>query len=374
MTRPTRVRIDLGALRANYLHARAVHGGRALAVIKANAYGHGALACARALSSVTDGFAVAFLDEARTLREGGVRNPILVLEGVFNAGEVKFAHELDLWLVVHQDEQIRLLEQAPVIGRFQVWLKVDTGMSRAGFRTAAVVDAHRRLMSTGKVRSITLMTHFARADEPGEAMTAQQIETFDSATATLAGERSLCNSAGVLAWPAAHRDWARPGLMLYGVAPHGETGPELRPVMTFESSVFAVRTLEPGESLGYGATFTATQRTRVGLVCAGYADGYPQTAPTGTPVAVDGRPTTLIGRVSMDMLTVDLTSLPDAGVGSTVELWGSRVPVGAVARATSRSPYELLCSVKRAPLVYARPEEAKQVAQTQECDRRIVGV
>jgi alanine racemase len=374
VTRPTRVRIDLAAFRANYLHAREAHGGRALAVIKANAYGHGALACARALSSVADGFAVAFLDEARVLREGGVCKPILVLEGVFSAAELKLAHELDLWIVVHQEEQIRLLQQSPAIGRFNVWLKVDSGMSRAGFRAGDAVQAYQRLLSTGKVSSITLMTHFARADEPGEPMTAQQIEIFDAATASLEGERSLCNSAGLLAWPTARRHWARPGLMLYGATPHGEEVPELRPVMTFESSVFAVRTLEPGESLGYGATFTATQPTRVGLVCAGYADGYPQTATTGTPLAVDGVATTLIGRVSMDMLTVDLTSLPDAGVGSSVELWGQQVPVGAVARASGRSPYELLCSVKRAPLVYARHEGSRDVPEVPRSGLRLANL
>lgn len=352
MTRPTRVRIDLAALRNNYLHARAVHGGRALAVLKANAYGHGALASAHSLSSLADGFAVAFLDEACALREGGVRNPILVLEGCFNASELKIANELDLWVVVHQDEQIRRIEASKTGARFNVWLKIDTGMSRAGFRRADAAQAYQRLQNTGKVSSITLMTHFARADEPGEPMTAQQIEAFDAATGMLKGERSLCNSAGLLAWPSARRDWARPGLMLYGVTPQGPAVRELQPVMTFESHVFAVRTLEPGESLGYGATFVATERTRVGLVCAGYADGYPQTAATGTPVAVDGHTTQLIGRVSMDMLTVDLTDVPNAGVGSAVELWGSRVPVVAVAKGAGRSPYELLCSVKRAPLVH----------------------
>lgn len=352
MTRPTHVRIDLAALRSNYLHARGVHGGRALAVLKANAYGHGALASAHSLSAVADGFAVAFLDEACALREGGIRNPILVLEGCFNASELKIANELDLWVVVHQDEQIRLIEGSRTGARFNVWLKIDTGMSRAGFRCTDAAQAYQRLQNTGKVSSITLMTHFARADEPSEPMTEQQIEAFDAATATLRGERSLCNSAGLLAWPSARRDWARPGLMLYGVTPQGPVVPELRPVMTFESHVFAVRTLEPGEALGYGATFVATERTRIGLVCAGYADGYPQTAAMGTPVAVEGQATQLIGRVSMDMLTVDLTHLPDAGVGSAVELWGSRVPVAAVAKAASRSPYELLCAVKRAPLVH----------------------
>lgn len=356
MTRPTRARIDLAALRANYLYARGVHGGRALAVLKADAYGHGALACARALSSVVDGFAVAFVDEARALREGGVRNPILVLEGIFNATELTIADQLDLWLVVHQGEQIRLLQESAIARRFNLWLKIDTGMSRAGIRMSDVAQAHQQLLSTGKVRSITLMTHFARADELDAPMTAHQIEAFDAATATLAGERSLCNSAGLLGWPAARRNWARPGLILYGVAPHGREVPQLRPVMTFESSVIAIRTLAPGESLGYGATFIASQPMRVGLVCAGYADGYPQTAPTGTPIAVDGHAATTVGRVSMDMLTIDLTALPSATIGSTVELWGPRVPVAAVARASGRSPYELLCSVQRAPLVYIHAE------------------
>lgn len=352
MTRPTSVRIDLAALRNNYLYARGVHGGRALAVLKADAYGHGALASAHSLAPVADGFAVAFLDEACVLREGGVRNPILVLEGCFNASELKIANELDLWVVVHQQEQVRLIEESRTGARFNVWLKIDTGMSRAGFRCSDAANAYQRLHSTGKVSSITLMTHFARADEPGESMTAQQIEAFDATTAMLRGERSLCNSAGLLAWPSARRDWARPGLMLYGTTTHGRDVPELQPVMTFESRVFNVRTLEPGESLGYGATFVASERTRVGLVCAGYADGYPQTAATGTPIAVDGHATTLIGRVSMDMLTVDLTNLPNADVGSSVELWGPRVAVAAVAKAACRSPYELLCAVKRAPLVH----------------------
>ncbi len=358
MTRPTRIQIDVGALRANYLYARGLHGGRALAVIKADAYGHGSVACARALASLVDGFAVAFLDEARTLREAGVRNPILVLEGVFNASEVKLAQQLDLWLVVHHDEQIRLLQESPATARFNVWLKIDTGMSRAGFKSSDAVRAHERLLSTGRVGSITLMTHFARADEPGVPMTTRQIELFDQATASLAGERSLCNSAGLITSPAARRDWARPGLMLYGATTHGAGVPDLQAVMSFESSVFATRTLEAGESLGYGATFVASRRTRVGLVCAGYADGYPQTAPNGTPVAVDGQSTKLIGRVSMDMLTVDLTDLPDADIGSTVELWGRNVSVGAVARAAGRSPYELLCAVRRAPRVYTNTEDA----------------
>jgi alanine racemase len=217
MTRPSQVVIDLEALRANYQLARRVHGGRALAVIKANAYGHGALACARALAQHADGFAVAFLDEACALREGGVRNPILVLEGVFDDAELALASTLDVWLVVHHDAQIDMLARSRVAPRsLNVWLKIDSGMHRAGFDCAHAERAYERLMSTGKVRAITLMTHFACADSPRSAMTAEQIERFDAATRNLPGERSLCNSAGLLWWPKARRDWARAGPCFMG--------------------------------------------------------------------------------------------------------------------------------------------------------------
>jgi alanine racemase len=202
------------------------------------------------------------------------------------------------------------------------------------------------------VSSITLMTHFSCADNPRSKTTAEQIERFDAATSHLPGDRSLCNSAGLLWWPKARRDWARPGLMLYGIAPEGNELPNLQPVMTFNSSVFAVRAVRPGDALGYGATYVASRAMRVGLVCVGYADGYPQTAPSGTSVAVDGQRASLVGRVSMDMLMVDLTDLPNAGIGSDVELWGATIQASEVAKASGRIAYELLCNVKRVPLLY----------------------
>jgi alanine racemase len=357
MRRPTCALVDLDALRANYRLARQMHGGHALAVIKANAYGHGAIPCAQALTSLVDGFAVAFLDEAITLRDAGVRAPVLVLEGVLTPEELRIAGVLDLWLVVHDEAQIRMLERrsAPP-ARLHVWLKIDTGMHRAGLDPRQAVSAHRRLMRTGRVKAITLMSHFACADDPAGALTQAQIESFDRATAQLPGPHSLCNSAGLAWWPEARRDWARPGIMLYGAVPAQQSIPGLQPVMTFSSRIIATRTLEAGESLGYGAAYTAPARKRIGLVCAGYADGYPQNAPTGTPVAVDGRRTTLVGRVSMDLITVDLTDLPGTNPGSTVELWGPLVPVNAIAEATGRLAYELLCSVKRAPLLHRSHE------------------
>jgi alanine racemase len=239
-----------------------------------------------------------------------------------------------------------------------VWLKVDSGMHRAGFAPEAVKEAYQRLTDCSAVASITLMSHFARADEPDEHATAAQIQAFEMATQDLPGERSLCNSAGVLAWPDARRDWARPGVLLYGASPlpaafiarHPEQ--KLLPVMTLQSEVFAVKTLQPGEALGYGGTFVAERPTRVGLVAMGYADGYPRGVPAGTPVAIDGKPSRIIGRVSMDMLNVDLTELPQAGLGSQVELWGRYVDINDVAQCAKTIAYELLCNVKRVPREY----------------------
>ena len=363
MTRPSHVIVDLDALRTNYELARRIHGERALAVIKGNAYGHGALACAKALAPKADGFAVAFLDEALTLRESGIANPILVLEGVFNDAELELASALDLWLVVHHEEQIDMLARSRIEPRrLNVWLKIDSGMHRAGFDCADAERAYERLLETGKVESITLMTHFARADTLQSAMTTEQIERFDAATRHLPGDRSLCNSAGLLWWPKARRDWARVGLMLYGIPPEGNELPQLQPVMTFNSRVFATRTVLPGEPIGYNATYVAKRPMRVGLVCVGYADGYPQTAPSGTSIAVDGRRTSLLGRVSMDILTVDLTDLPNAGLGSEVELWGRTIRVAEVAAACGRIPYELVCHVRRAPVSYRGVDDQKSPA------------
>jgi alanine racemase len=353
MTRPAEAVVDLNALRENARLARQRHGGRQLAVLKANAYGHGALACAQALAGECDGFAVAFLDEALPLRRAGVTAPILVLEGVFNSAELDLAVEHRLWVVVHQAEQLQMIERANLPPASLVaWLKIDTGMHRAGLAPEQAADAHARLLASGKVGEVVLMSHFARADEPQAEATLEQIRVFDAATAGLPGARSLCNSAGVLGWPAARRDWARPGILLYGADPMPAADNGLQPVMTLRSQVFAVRWLAAGEALGYGGGFVADRPTRIGLVAMGYADGYPRTAPTGTPVAVEGRLTRLVGRVSMDMLTVDLTEMPDAGIGSSVELWGRQVAINEVARRAGTISYELLCNVKRVPLRY----------------------
>lgn len=351
MTRPSEAIIDLEALRFNALLLREQHGGRQLAVLKANAYGHGAVACARALVGSSDGFAVAFVEEALTLRFAGISSPVLVLEGAFDDAEVAAAAAHGLWLTVHQEAQLRMIECSAVpAGSLQVWLKVDSGMHRAGLPPERVGDAHARLTACGSASAIVLMSHLARADEPGVDSTLEQLTCFESAICGLPGERSICNSAGVLAWPQARRDWARTGIAMYGADPLGRRDSPLRPVMRLCSRIFAERLLQPGDPLGYGASFTAQRPTRVGLVAIGYADGYPRSAPNGTPVAVDGLLTRLIGRVSMDMLTVDLTDIPGAGIGSQVELWGPKVSVNDVAAHARTIAYELLCNVKRVPL------------------------
>ncbi len=350
--RPAVARIDLDALRHNYALARHRHGGRALAVIKANAYGHGAIRCANALLDEADGFAVAIMEEAIALREAGITRPLLVLEGVFEAAELAVASQLELWLVVHHEEQLRMIETTDFGGTIPVWLKINSGMNRAGFEPDQASRVWERLQRTGKVGEIVLMTHFARADEPQVITTDEQVRLFDQATARLPGPRSLSNSAGVLGWPVAHRDWARPGILLYGADPMPGDPSGLQPVMTLESAVMAVREIPVGAAIGYGGRFRAERPTRVGLVAMGYADGYPRSAPDGTPVAVDGIRTRLIGRVSMDMLTIDLTDLPDAGPGSRVELWGRNIPINRIAEGAGTIAYELLCNVKRVRFDY----------------------
>ena len=351
--RPARALIDLAALRHNYHLARQLHGGRALAVVKANAYGHGAVRCAQALADEADGFAVAFLDEALELRAAGIQQPILLLEGVFAAEELADVARHGLWTAVHHEAQIEMIERTALAAPVHVWLKINSGMNRAGFLPAAVDGAWQRLRASGKVADITLMTHFARADEPQVITTEAQVIRFDAATAHLPGARSLANSGAILGWPQARRDWARPGILLYGADPMPDEGHGLQPVMTLESAVMAVREIAAGEALGYGARFVAERDTRVGLVAMGYADGYPRGVEDGTPVAVDGLPTRIIGRVSMDMLTVDLTDLPDAGIDSRVELWGRQVPVNRVAQSAGTIAYELLCNVKRVRFSYS---------------------
>lgn len=353
--RPARALIDLEALRHNYRLARRLGGGRALAVVKADAYGHGAVRCALALQDEADGFAVACIEEALALREAGILAPILLLEGFFDADELPLIAQHNLWTVVHAPWQVQALERTPLPRPLDVWLKLDSGMHRVGLDAGDYRDAWQRLRALPHVGNIVKMSHFARADELDCARTTEQLDVFAATTADLPGLSSVCNSPALLGWPQARADWARPGLMLYGVSPFAQSNDvaaQLRPVMTLESKIIAVRELPAGEPVGYGARFVTDAPTPIGVVAMGYADGYPQFAVNGTPVAIDGRPGRLVGRVSMDMLTVDLTDHPQAGIGSGVELWGKQVPATQVVAHSQTSTYRLLSAVKRVPLQY----------------------
>ncbi|MCL4469701.1 MAG: alanine racemase [Sulfuricella sp.] len=359
MTRPIRARIDLSALKHNLAVVRGcAPQSRALAVIKANAYGHGMLRVAGALAGA-EGFAVLNLSEGVALREAGFKQTILLLEGFFSADELPALAEYRLASVIHHAEQMEMLEASGLPVKLDVFLKINSGMNRLGFKPEVFPSALQRLQSSRSAGKITLMTHFSTADALKGASEAEgvaaQLACFDGLAAGLALPRSLANSAAILRYPETHGDWVRPGIMLYGSSPFGEASAEslgLRPAMTLESGIIAVQALRAGEAVGYGATFRAASTMRVGIVACGYADGYPRHAPTGTPVLVNGVSTRTLGRVSMDMLCVDLTALPDAGIGSPVTLWGDGLPVEEVAAAAGTISYELLCALApRVPVV-----------------------
>jgi len=376
MPRPIQARIDLSALEHNLQLARRATSARIMAVIKAGAYGHGLLRAAEALSAA-DGFALLDVNEAVHLREAGFRQTILLLEGFFTPDDLPLVAEYDLACVIHSPHQIAMLDNFPRRGRLQVWLKVNSGMNRLGFAPRDVSAVMEKLKSHPAVRDITLMTHFSHADETSGV--AAQLEVFNALAAPYRVARSLANSAALLRYPATHADWVRPGIMLYGASPFAQGSGEqpsaqqlgLRPVMTLHSEIISVRELNTGEHIGYGGLFRAEAPMRIGVVACGYADGYPRHAPsgrvepeapgthrptpcgwTGTPVLVEGQRTRTLGRVSMDMLSVDLSALPGTDVGSGVTLWGAGLPVEEIAHAAGTISYELLCALTtRVPVV-----------------------
>ncbi|MDE2344809.1 MAG: alanine racemase [Betaproteobacteria bacterium] len=354
MTRPTCIHIHLDRLVHNFHLARQLHGGRLLAVVKANAYGHGDVACAQALAPFADGFAVASVQEALRLREAGIGNRIVLLEGIFEAGEMEAVVSQGLIPVIHDFWQIDALQRIPAGAAIPAWLKLDTGMHRLGFMPEMVFRAYEALERGGRVSGLTLMTHFANADLATTGVLDEPLRRFRQVQQGLPPlETSLCNSGALLGHPEAHGDWARPGLMLYGVDPAEPSIPArgaLQPVMRLVSEISAVRTIAPGETVGYGSRFRATRPTRVGVVPCGYADGYPRSAPDGMPVGVGDGIAPLIGCVSMDMITVDLTDLPAAQLGTPVELWGDHIAVSTVASRAGTVAYELLCQARRAPI------------------------
>lgn len=365
VSRPIQAHINLSALENNLQVARrAAPSVRAMAVIKANGYGHGLMRVAGALSAA-DGFALLDIQDAVQLREAGFRQPILLLEGFFGAEDLAVIAEHDLACVIHSAWQINLLDAYPGRNKLDVWLKINSGMNRLGFAPQQVAQVMEQLRRHRAVREIALMTHFANADEARGV--AEPLALFNGIASSFRVARSLANSAALLRYPATHGDWVRPGIMLYGASPFADISAQqlgLKPVMTLSSRIIATQELNAGDEVGYGALFRAEHAMRIGIVACGYADGYPRQsgrvepevpgihratpdgcAPNGTPILVDGKRTQTLGRVSMDMLFVDLSALPQSGVGSSVVLWGEGLPIEEVAHAAGTISYELMCAL-----------------------------
>ncbi|MGB2819258.1 MAG: alanine racemase [Burkholderiaceae bacterium] len=359
MPRPILATIDLGALRHNVARAREQARGRFVwAVVKANAYGHGLERALRAFSEA-DGLALLDLDEARRAREEGWRKPILLLEGCFEPDDLAVCSDLDLTTVVHCGEQLAMVEHHRPSRPISVHLKLNTGMNRLGFRPPGAARAYERLRAMKTIRDLTLMMHFANADRvrgaSGPVAALEQSEEFARMTAGWPEPRSLANSAALFLLPEIGGDSVRPGISLYGGATdesHSAASLGLKAGMVLTSQIIGVQSVDRGAAVGYGSRFVARRPTRIGVVACGYADGYPRHAPDGTPVVVGDRRVPLAGRVSMDMITVDLTDAPQAGVGTPVELWGARLPIDEVAHAAETVGYELMCALaRRVPVV-----------------------
>lgn len=353
MSRPIQALIDLNALKSNLqVVRRHAPGSSVYAIIKANAYGHGMLRAAQALNDA-DGFALLELDDAVRLREAGFRQRILLLEGFFDPLELPTIAESGLALVIHAIEQVEMLEATWLPVRLDVSVKINTGMNRLGFAPEMVAQVITRLKACPIVGNIMLMTHFATADE--SAGIARQLAQFDALSKDLNLPVSLANSAAILRFPESHRDWVRPGIMLYGSSPFPGISAEeltLQPAMTLSTEIIGIQHLKAGDEVGYGAAYRADRETRIAVVACGYADGYPRHAPSGTPILVCGKLTKTVGRVSMDMLCADVTTIPEALVGSPVTLWGRGLPADEIAKAAETVSYELFCAVtSRVPMV-----------------------
>jgi alanine racemase len=356
MSRPTSATIHLDALRHNLARVRglAPHS-KVMAVVKADGYGHGLERVARALAGA-DGFGVAALADAERIRAVGLSNRVVLLSGFDDPADLPLLCSLDVDTVVHHESQLKMLEvDAASIPRaaaksLRVWLKLDTGMHRLGFPPERAHALRERLNALPQVDEVLLMSHFASSDDFDGVQTAAQIATFDAADG-LAGEaRSLSNSAGILGWPRAHRDWVRAGGALYGLSVvNGKTGADfgLRPAMTLATRLIAINRVRKGEPVGYSATWTCPEDMDIGVAAIGYGDGYPRSVPSGTHVLLGGARVPLVGRVSMDLMTLDLRDAPNARVGDPVVLWGPQLPVEEIASAAGTISYELTCSITR---------------------------
>ncbi|MGH8808566.1 MAG: alanine racemase, partial [Noviherbaspirillum sp.] len=349
MPRPLLATIHRAALQHNLAVAkRCAPDSKVWAVVKANAYGHGLERGMRAFAAA-DGLALIEVENAVRLREMGWQKPVLLLEGFFDESDLPVVAAHQLQVAVHCNEQIEMLERAALASPIDVHLKMNSGMNRLGFSPDAYRAVHARLRAIPAVRNVTLMTHFANADDADNAglPLGEQIRRFQYATKGLPGERSVCNSAAVLRHRELAADWVRPGIMLYGGTPGGQSAQAfgLRPAMSLESEIIGIQQVKQGDAVGYGSRFIADKPMTLGVVACGYADGYPRHAPSGTPVMLDGVKTGTVGRVSMDMMSVDLSGVPGARVGSKVVLWGESLPIDEVANAAGTIGYELMCAL-----------------------------
>lgn len=351
MTRPSRLVIDKQALKHNLQRVKELAPtSKVMAIIKADAYGHGLARVAQTLSGA-DAFGVACLEEAEQLRTAAVTNPIVLLEGPHKVIDLVRIVQLQLDIVIHNESQLEILEQAKLDEPLQVWLKIDTGMHRLGFPADKASEVLERLLNCANVKQAPkLMTHFATANEINNPLTQQQLEIFNQFCDGLDHEKTIANSAAIINFPEAHVDWVRPGLMLYGVSPMKEGRANehgLKSVMTLESEIISIQHLSKGDSVGYGATWHCPEDMPVGVIAAGYGDGFPRHARSGTPILVNDVRCSLIGRASMDMLTVDLRNQVKARVGDRVVLWGESLPIEEIAQYADTIPYELLCGVHK---------------------------
>jgi alanine racemase len=358
MFRPTKALIDLAALRHNYQLAQSLSsGGQALPIIKADAYGHGSVEVAKALEELAPAFGVACIEEALELRRAGILKPILILQGVFSADELLVAQRNDFWLMIGSENQVEEIVSSRLDRPLKIWLKIDTGMCRFGVAPELASSLYKRLRDSANVEEeVVLASHFACADECNREETLKQLNLFKTIVKGIDAPWSLANSPALLAWPETRAQWNRPGFMLYGNTPMSEPhtlDADLRPVMSLHSQVISLRTVVAGNSVGYGGTWTAQRDSLIATVTIGYGDGYPRHAKNGTPVLVNGQRAPLAGRVSMDMITVDVTDIEGVGVGDTVTLWGEGLSVNEIAEHADTIGYELLAGMPaRIPRVY----------------------
>ena len=348
MSRPVLANIDIKALQHNLARVRQLApASSVMSIVKADAYGHDLLTCCQALKD-SDAFGLLDLTDAISLRNAGFSQPVCLLEGFFTVDEIPVIASYQLEPVIHSNWQLDMLQEIEDELSLSVWLKVDTGMHRLGFAPTEYRQVQSRLSEMKCIHQVSVMSHLASADERNKVTTAEQLQLFSNITGKSACTRSLANSAAILAHPDCHYDWVRPGIMLYGSSPFADKSAkelDLKPVMSLQSEIISVKHLQQGDAIGYGGTWLCPEEMRIAVVACGYGDGYPRHAPAGTPVMVAGKLTALVGRVSMDMITVDLRGIDDADTGSPVELWGRGVSVDTVAEMSGTIAYELLCGV-----------------------------